>query len=148
MVIWRGWGILAVLFFLAAGILGVGLPYGVWEEAAPRWLLIPIALAAGAGCWFTGVYLNVTRPQRIANETVPAFREQVLRSVQDGTFRLPNQPPPRSYAEAQGQAEAYLHMTIPAMLRGTNQHTLFWVPMQYWGIVIAVWGVAMPLLLT
>ncbi|MFT3887374.1 MAG: hypothetical protein QM713_04325 [Arachnia sp.] len=146
MIIWRGAGILAVLFFMAAGIFGMGLPYAIWGVAG-KWALIPVALAAGAGCWFTGRYLNVIKPQRIAEQTVPAFRDQVLRSVEDGTFRLPNQPPPTSYAEAQGQAAAYLQVHIPTMLRAKNQNTLFWIPIEYWGIVIAVWGVVMPIVL-
>lgn len=146
MIIWRGWGILAVGFFLLAGILGVGVPFGLWG-AAGKWVLAPVAVLSGVGCWLTGTYLNVTKPRRRAEVEFPALREQVRQSVDAGTFRLANQPPPASRDQAIGQAQAYL-ATVEASMGGErNAHTLFWIPLQYWGIVIAAWGIAMPLLL-
>lgn len=146
MIIWRGWGVLAVGFFLLAGILGVGIPFGVWGADA-KWVLTPVAMLSGIGCWFTGTYLNVTKPRRRTEVEFPALREQVRQSVEAGTFRLANQPPPVSRDQAIGQAQAFLVATEAAMSGGRNAHTLLWVPLQYWAIAIAAWGITMPLLL-
>ena len=146
MIIWRGWGILAVGFFLAAGILGIAIPFSIWGEAA-KWAMIPAAIAAGAGCWFTGVHLNQTKPRRYLEEQLPLFQQQIAASVAAGTFRLPNQPPPTSLEEARGQAAGYLTFLSQSGTAQTNRNTLFFVPLQYWGIVIAIWGIVMPFLL-
>lgn len=146
MIIWRGWGILAVGFFLAAGLLGVALPFSLWGAAA-KWALIPAALAAAAGCWFTGVYLNQTKPKAYVTEEMPRMRAEVMAAVESGTFRLANQPPPSSLEEARGQAGAYLEFLAGSGKAATNQNTLFFVPLQYWAFVIAAWGIAMPFLL-
>lgn len=146
MIIWRGWGIVAVAFIAAAGNLGIGVPFSVWGESA-KWVLIPVALLAGAGCWFTGRYLNVTRPRRLAEEEVPRVRAQVAAAVENGTFRLPNQPMPTSLDEARGQATSYLAFLEAGAKVQTNRHTLFFIPVQYWAILIAVLGTALPFLL-
>lgn len=145
-IFWRGWGIMALVYFLATGILGVGVPYGIFGDSSAKWAMLPIGLLCGAGCWFHGRYLNQTKPQRELAE-FPAYQEQVLASVQAGTFRLPNQPPPTSLAQATGQAETYLGMVRGALESGRNRHTFFFIPFQYFGILIALWSIAMPLLL-
>ena len=146
MIIWRGWGILGVGFFLITGILGIGVPYGLLGEAG-KWLLIPVAIAAGVGCWFTGSHLNIVLPERYLTVELPRLRADIEAAVANGTFRLANQPPPRSLEEAQGQATTYLAFLAGSGKGMRNRHTLFWIPLQYWGFVILAWGIAMPLLL-
>ncbi len=143
---WRGWGIMALVYFLATGILGVGLPYGIFGDASGKWVMLPVGLACAAACWFHGQYLNITKPQRELDE-FPAFQEQVLDSVRKGVFRLPNHPPPTSLDQATGQAETYLHLVRTSLAEGRNRHTFFFIPFQYFGILIALWSIAMPILL-
>lgn len=146
MIIWRGWGVVAVGFFLLAGILGVAIPFNLWGDAA-KWVLAPVAVLCGIGCWLVGNYLNVTKPQRVLDVEIPRLREEVRQSVDAGTFRLANQPPPTSRDQAIGQAQAYLATAEASMGQRRNANTLFWIPVQYWGFIIAAWGIAMPLLL-
>ena len=146
MIIWRGWGIMAFVYFLATGILGIGLPYGIAKDPAVKWALIPVALLFGVACWMHGRYLNVTKP-REELEQFPLLREEVLESVRAGAFRLPNHPPPTSLEQATGQAETYLHLVHDTLSKAGNRHTFFFIPFQYFGILIALWGIAMPILL-
>jgi hypothetical protein len=145
-IFWRGWGIMALVYFAAAGILGMGLPYAIVSDASVRWALIPVGLLAGFACWKHGHHLNVTKPQQ-ALEDFPMFQEEVMESVRAGAFRLPDHPPPTSLAQATGQAETYLHSVHSALAAGRNRHTFFFIPFQYFGFVIALWAIAMPVLL-
>lgn len=148
MIIWRGWGVIAFAFFLLTGMLGIGLPYSIDADnswAISRWLLPVLAVAAAAGNWFCGWWLNRRRPQQQLDAALPRLREQVYRTVSDGTFALgPPHPRPSSQAEAQAQAEYYLGTVQARYQAAFNQHTLFFVPFQWWSIGILAFGLILP----
>lgn len=141
---WRGWGILALAYFVATGIFGIAIPYNLLGPSG-KWLMIPIGLLFGVMCWVHGRYLNITKPAD-ALKDFELYREQVMESVRAGTFRLPDQPPPTSLGQATGQAEAYLQLAHTAVTNGRNRHTFFFIPFQYFGILIALWSVLLPVL--
>ncbi len=102
MVIWSGWGVLAVLFAVVGAIGGIGLV----DAAGGLGLGLPEdsgfalgLLVAAVVNWFVGTRLN----RSLGRELIDANTgERVI-------------------------------------LR--RQHTLFWVPMQYWSVVMAVFAV-------
>ncbi|MGC3955806.1 MAG: hypothetical protein QM804_16430 [Propionicimonas sp.] len=107
--------------------------------------MIPIGLLFGVICWLHGRYLNITKPAD-ALKDFELYREDVMESVRTGTFRLPDQPPPTSLEQATGQAETYLHMVHTSLSNGRNRHTFFFIPFQYFGILIGLWSVLLPVL--
>lgn len=72
MIVWRGWGIIVVLFFVAAFFLvdwtTAGKPVGdmMWGEVLLKWS-IPILLLSIC-LYYTGKYLNRSRNQRVGRE--------------------------------------------------------------------------------
>ena len=104
------WGILTVVYAALAGMLGIGLAASISDnESTMMWVFPIVALLMAAANWFTGIYLNKTKPQKILAEELPRMRVAMYQAVQNGTFSMgPNQPRPTSMAEAKGQADAQL----------------------------------------
>ena len=97
MLIWRGWGFLALIIPVVLGILSEQACEMWLGDGAPGW---SFQLGIGAGLlivWFLGRHLN-TKPDKILID--PETGEQVA-------------------------------------LR--KDHSLFWIPMQYWAFVWLVW---------
>jgi NADH:ubiquinone oxidoreductase subunit 6 (subunit J) len=105
MIIWKGWGILAVLITFAIMLLadvGTGAVFGdTHYYDAHNWPKGAGFLLSGIIVYFVGVYLN-SRPGRAMIDKATG-REIVLRRV----------------------------------------HSLFFIPMEYWGAVLAVAGIVL-----
>ncbi|MFT3887377.1 MAG: hypothetical protein QM713_04340 [Arachnia sp.] len=143
MYFWRGWGVLAiVLIGIAAALIGA-IPEESWGESAAQWATVGIGVGAGALCWIIGYYLNVLRPKELAEAAMPAIRDEVLRSVHDGTFQLPDQAPPNTPELARAQAEHYLETEAgPALLESLrNRHSVAGMALQHWAFIILGWAV-------
>lgn len=139
MIIWHGWGILAVIYGVLAMVLGMWI-----DEQFPdaSQALHPVSLAllvAAAATWFTGKALNKTSPQRKLDEWSSTRRLELNNLVQSGQFSLgPDQPQPRSIGEAQEMADALFEYELSEMKQIFNRHTLFYIiPMQYAAFVWA-----------
>ncbi|MBO0872491.1 MAG: hypothetical protein J2P19_03765 [Pseudonocardia sp.] len=146
MIIWRGWGIVALLPVLGIPIIAlpIGLGLGLPDRAVP--LVIGLVLAAGSvGTWFLARHLNVTLPERRLGEWATQRRTELDQYVRAGTFNLgPGHPAPGSYSEAEQQATALLEAEQRQLAaRLPNRHTLFFIPAQYVVIGIGVLGLVL-----
>lgn len=89
--------------------------------------------AGGVGAHFVGKYLNVTSVEQKVEQHIAGRQAELEQHVRSGQFQLaPGIPAPASMDEAQVQADGILqnerqHLTE----RLRNQHTLFFVPLQY-----------------
>ena len=135
MIVFSGWGILAVvppvaLFFLLGTITG-----SVWTGAIGL-------IAGGVVDWFLGIYFNQTRPARDLTTAMDARSRELHAMADAGTFyRGPGHPMPTSLADAHQQADQLAAEEYHALKNKVgNRHTLFWIPMQYLGVVCAVGG--------
>lgn len=98
MVVWRGWGILAILILLLVSVLvefSVDAIFGSGFYKSAVWPLPLAFILAGVAVFFAGKQLNSKRGKILID---PETNQQVE-------------------------------------LKTT--HTLFWIPMQYWGFVFA-----------
>lgn len=143
MIIWRGWGILAVGYVALAMMICVGAGSNLF---ATSWLPFSASaglLASAAATWFTGRAMNVTRPQAKFDEWFQARSAQLSHLVDTGGFQMgPGQPLPRSHAEARQQADWLLDEESRALRsRMFDVHTVFFIPMQYLAYVFAAIGV-------
>lgn len=131
MIIWRGWGVLAFVFFGVGTLIGVGLG---------SWGLVGGFLAAAVATWFVGQQLNRKGPQKKLADWKVSRRNQLDQLVQAGQFSLgPGQQQPRSVDEARRQSDELLAAEENAHREGSeNRHTLFWIPMQYLAPVMLV----------
>ncbi|WP_143013769.1 transcriptional accessory protein [Actinomyces ruminicola] len=141
-VVWRGWGGLAVAFFGLGAVCG-GLASSVTSNGSLVMLCFGLGLLAfGIVGWLVGTHLNVVRPTQEIDRHVAAFRQELFNRVQAGAFQVaPGAPAPRSAGEAQqqvGYLVAQERVRAERALRGV--HTLFWIPIQYWGIVEVITG--------
>lgn len=137
MVIWRGWGILAFIYALLAGLLFGGLASTFLSDELLPFSLGVGMLAAAAATWFTGQALNGSGPQRKIDEWHQARQQQLHQLVESGRFTMgPGQPPPASLDEARQQSEQLLAAELQQAKRARNQHTLFFVPMQWIAVVL------------
>lgn len=105
--------------------------------------------AGGVGAHFLGKHLNVTSVDQKVEGHLGQRQAELEHLVQSGRFQLaPGHPMPGSVEEARAQADQLLageRQHLAGRLR--NQHTLFFVPLQYaafgivaLGLLIAVLG--------
>lgn len=138
MVIWRGWGVLAFIYVAFAMIFCLGAASTVVPGSALPFTAATGLLLAAVATWFTGMALNVKGPQKKIDAWYPAREQQVHELVDSGRFSLgPGQPPPTSLEEARAQGEQLLQLELQQAQRSRNIHTLFFVPMQYWAVIMA-----------
>lgn len=96
MILWTGWGILAIVIFLAIGApmqLFVESSFGAAYYKAHSWPGVLACLMAAPPIWFIGRWLN---------------REQIESTDE---------------------------------FRQTGRHTFFFIPMEYWALVVLALGV-------
>jgi len=139
MIIFAGWGILAVAPPLALGYL-------LWWATGGNMIVSALGVAAGGVAdWFLGIYFNKTRPARDLAARMDARSAQLHQMADAGQFyRGPGYPMPTSLAEAHQQAdELAVEEYNQLKARVGNRHTLFFIPMQYIGILAAAGGVVM-----
>ena len=136
MIVWAGWGILALvppvaLYFLMAAAAGGN----VWVGAIGL-------ILGGVIDWFLGVYFNKTRPARELAKTMDARSSELHAMAEAGTFyRGPGFPMPTSLADAHQQADQLAAEEYHALKsKVSNRNTLFFIPMQYFGILCAIGG--------
>lgn len=135
MIIWRGWGILAFLGIgLSVGLTAIMSALSGTNMDGATWQGIPGFLLGGIVVFFLGTYLNMTRPTQKFSEA-RALSYGLLAPALDGTsvpLPLEEQPP--------------LNQEEQVLLRHLrNRHTLFFIPMQWWGIALPMMGVAITL---
>lgn len=149
MIIWRGWGILAFLVTIpfAAGMAGIG------ESMDPGGPLAAVLLglgfmAAGVANYFLGRYLNVTRPPQQVGRYQDRLRAELWQRVNHGAFQMaPGAPAPASQEEAAQQIERVVAREAQGLVRAhSNVHTLFFIPIQWFGLIEAVGGLAVVLI--
>ncbi|MFT0846813.1 hypothetical protein VR010_03565 [Actinomycetaceae bacterium L2_0104] len=132
MIIWRGWGILAFFAIgISVGFTALLAALSGTDMAGVTWQGVPAFLIVGIAIFFLGQHVNVTGPtQRFA--TSRAMNRGFLAPTLDGSsapLPLSEQPP--------------LDQTEQAQLRRMrNRHSLFFIPMQWWGFILPLLGVA------
>jgi hypothetical protein len=137
MIIFGGGGLLgvvpAVLAYIVYNVTGNLLAAGI------------VLIAGGVGVWYLGVYMNKTRPARDLAARMDRRSAQLHAMADAGTFyRGPGYLPPANLAEAHQQAND-LAIEEYAAIKGKmgNRHTLFWIPLQYWGIISGIVGLVL-----
>ena len=137
MIIFAGWGILAVL---VPGVLAwIG-----WAVTGSNQIGAAIGLAIGAVAdWFLGIYFNKTRPAQDLAKRMDARSAQLHALADAGQFyRGPGYLPPTSLAEAHQQANDLAIEEYAAVKNKVgNRHTLFWIPMQYWAFIAGAFAI-------
>ena len=141
MIIWKGWGVLAVLYTFLCVILAGGISALMGDSHEGVVVGIGVMLSA-VPTWFTGRALNVTGPKKKVDEWARARRAQLDDLVRTGQFSLgPGQPQPQSMQEAQAMSDHLFQMELEERSRIRGQHSLFWVPMEYIAYIQAAGGV-------
>lgn len=150
MIIWRGFGFIGFLIPLVTTMVflfmgsALSLPQNQAEALAGLGLLI-----GGVFTWLAGSRLNGGPAPSKVSATL-AERERTYRQwIAEGRFsRGPNFPQPRSREEAEQQMYDQLRAD-QASLTTTNRnlHTLFFIPLQYAGLVIAAIGAVLAIAL-
>jgi hypothetical protein len=143
MVIWRGLGFLA--FILAAGgaLLGVLLGSAITGGDDPSAVYPGLGLIIGGAASFAlGWWLNVIKPAQKAAQWTTQRQAELQTAVASGQFQPSPGIVPASAQDAQAQADAMLTQeSAHVTKRLRNIHTLFWIPMQWAGVVIVAIGV-------
>ena len=104
-------------------------------------------VVGGAASFALGWWLNVINPQKKTQTWIEQRRAELNYAVANGQFQAAPGIAPSSQAEAQAQADTMVAQEAPAVTkRLKNIHTLFWIPMQWVGVVIAVIGVVVAIL--
>lgn len=148
MIVWRGWGILAFLVTIpfAAGMAGLGESMDPGGPLANALLGLGF-VGAGVANYFLGRYFNITRPQQQVGRYQDQLRAQLWHRVNNGAFQMgPGVPAPTSQEEAAQQIEQVVAQEAQSLVRAhRNIHTFFFIPMQWFGLIEAVAGVAVAL---
>lgn len=141
MIIWRGWGILAILIGGAAAGLGTAMSVGN-REVTPIFVGLML-VAGGVGTWFLGNHLNLRRPMAEFHGWYGRRRDEVAAQVRGGAYNNVQDPQrPGELADPWAVGE-YVLQQESAKVRGalTNRHSLFFVPLQYLGFVMGGIGI-------
>ncbi|MDO4792220.1 MAG: hypothetical protein Q3999_07035 [Buchananella hordeovulneris] len=140
MIIWRGWGIASFVSVVA----GYGITLGILrlftdQPSLPVFLGLGGVLGGGL-TWLLGHFLNVLRVRSQVAAYASNLREALHARAEQGVFQAgPGVPVPTNAAEAAAQIEYVVSQHTDALShRLTNQHTLFFVPVQYVGILVGV----------
>ncbi|TWS23706.1 hypothetical protein FK268_15720 [Tsukamurella sputi] len=132
MIIWRGWGILGVLFVPLGIFLGFGLGRTNFSIAG--------GLLLGAlGCAALGYWLNVVRPRARAAAFAEGRTSELASYIASGHYQPTPGYQPGSVEEARelaGRQVVAEQADVERALR--NQNTVFWIPMQFLAIGIAL----------
>jgi hypothetical protein len=140
MIIWRGWGILSVLYIggliaLLAG--GVGAGVLGFEGAVP--LMMGVAmLLGGAITALHGWYVNITAPRSRATAWALETEPKMYAAAEAGAFAI-NGIMPRSREEADEMIQGEIARG-QAVIGRHGPHSLFFIPMEILGIVAMVGG--------
>lgn len=142
MIIWRGWGIVAVGILAVAMFIFAGLGSMLLPKSAQLYAIAFGIAAAAVGTWFAGIALNKTAPQKKIDAWAANRQHQLTQLVNAGQFSLgPGQPQPQSHEEAQQMAAALFEAEKKQLSGAYNQNTLFFIPVQYFAYIFGVLAV-------
>ena len=139
MVIWKGWGILAVVYIaLCAGLLG-GAAGGalVGEQAVPVTVGMGFVLG-GALTTLHGWHLNIARPRAKAADWEAVERPRLVAAAARGALVVDNVQP-RDRAEADAMIEDVVARGRTVIGRH-GPHSMFWIPMEVIGLLAVAGG--------
>lgn len=126
---------------LAAALgFGVQAAFGIEDRSSVPFgmgLLIGAAAVFGFGWW-----INIIRPQQRAQAWIQERSAQLQQLVATDRFQAVPGMVPASRQEAQAGAQAMLEQESAVVrTRGRNIHTVFWIPVQWIGIVLLGLGI-------
>lgn len=137
MVIWRGWGILALLF-IPLGAFGIAWVVSVVGGAGGEqrsWSIGTGLLIAAAGLFALGWWLNMIRADAKAAQWADRRAAALEAAVEGGYFQASPGISPTSLPQARQQAATLLEREMQVARKAyRNQHTMFWIPMHWWSI--------------
>ncbi len=140
MIIWRGWGVIPVGITLAC--LGLGFAMSsVYPQL--RGVFVGLMLiAGGVGTWFIGQHLNQKKPIEEFDAWHAKRRTEIAALVRAGHYSsVPDPQRPGQLADPWSVGEYVLNQEgtrVRDLI--TNRHSLFFVPIQYIGFVMAAAG--------
>ncbi|MFT3945272.1 MAG: hypothetical protein QM705_15820 [Ancrocorticia sp.] len=138
MIISRGWGILAFISIgLSIYLTTIFAEMSGVTMATLTWQAIPAFFIGGLAVFLFGRHVNLVRPTRIFSHNRAVTNGYVVPSL-DGTYSplpLEDQPPLNA---------AEIHL----LKRHRNRHTLFWIPMQWWGLTYPLLGLGITIVNT
>lgn len=135
-IISRGWGALTLFAALAFGGLGIWLGTVISRDSTPGIQSATMALLlAGIAVTLLGLWLNQMRAAELARKFATERRVQLDQLVESGQFNLGHPwPIPTSMAMARSQADQLYAAETEAYAKAQhNRHTLYYIPMQFWG---------------
>lgn len=139
MIIWRGWGGLAVLYIgLCAGLLGGLIGTSVDVEGAPGALAGLGIVIGGLLTAVHGWYLNLVRPKQWATEWELTERPRLEAAAEQGALVVGNVQP-RSWEEAESMIDSVIADGRRAIGKH-GPHSVFWIPMEIIGILAVIGG--------
>ena len=139
MIIWRGWGILALLIFGAS----IGLGVLIAPHAALRGIFAGLTvIGGGVGTWFLGDYLNSKRPVAEFDQWYARRSHEVDALIRGGAYsNVPDPQHPDRLADPNAVGSYVLQQEAARVRAGlTNRHSLFFVPLQYWAYLFGAIG--------
>lgn len=141
MIIWRGWGVLAIVYIaLCAALLGGLLGASILQSSTAAGALAGLGIfIGGALATVHGWYLNVIRPRKRADQWEAAERPRLEDAADRGALVVGNTQP-RSPEEAAQMIESVL-ADGRRTIGGHGPHSVFWIPMEVIGILGMVAGV-------
>ncbi|WP_345081928.1 hypothetical protein [Brachybacterium paraconglomeratum] len=140
MIIWRGWGVLAVVYIaLCAAFLGGLIGASVLQSSAAAGPLAGLGIMiGGALAAVHGWYLNVHGPRKRADQWEEAERPRLEDAADRGLLVVGNTQP-SSPEEAAQMIESVITDGRRAIGRH-GPHSVFWIPMEIIGILAIVGG--------
>jgi hypothetical protein len=139
MIVWRGWGILALIFpMILFGIAMASTKANTIAGGAGM-------LVGAAGAYVFGDWINKKRPVAKLTDFVEQRTVQLHSYADQGTFSLgPGHAQPTSLAEAHQQADWLVNQEAEQLTKvAYNRHTVFWIPMQWVAMAPTVGGVVL-----
>ncbi|MFC0674326.1 hypothetical protein [Brachybacterium hainanense] len=139
MIIWRGWGGLAVPYIglcvlLFGLVIGTNLPI----EGIDVPLIGVGMMAGGVLCIVHGWYLNQILPRRRADAWEAQRRPGLEAAAAEGRLAVDGIPP-KDPAEAEAMT-AHLIAQGRRQAARANQHTLFFIPLEFVGVMVLPLG--------
>lgn len=99
-----------------------------------------VLLLASLVVWGLGIYLNRVRPKLELDRTMARRREMVTNSVVAGRFSVGTRHPAQlSREQAEADARWFLAEEEKRLRQERlGQHSLLWIPMQYYGAAFSI----------
>lgn len=141
--VWRRFGIMAFLIpVLCVGVVGA------WHEIAhiegSLWHYGVGVLLGGAAVLAMGWKLNVVEPRTRSAAAIESYREHLDMLIAQQLPLGQGIPMPSSVEEARAQADLLVaEYEAQAPKAFANRNTLFWVPMQWMGVLAMVVGLGL-----